>query len=391
MCGNVRGREHAYVRDSQAALPVVKVSRVGRVVSREGYETMTETTSAVMAPPARPSPLQRRPRFTGPLAERSVRIALLAWLGGTLLALAIARGTLPFDRPVLATQSFLEMMLAPNILVLETLILMGIVYALTKRRAVPDIAARAPERAIALGETLLLVGYGVAGQIGGLILGRALGWHAISFHLPGTLYGTHALVTPAEALTWAGYNFAVYAVVPFVIFRRRYTAEALNLRSSNRRNDLLVIAVVLLLESLFELTTLSAAILDLRQRQLLLGAPLTFALYFVGTVLPTMVFVYCILVPRYLRLTGSAATTVILGGVTYALLHFFDGWTLFTSPGNAALSVTFLFFQYFAPGMFKTFVTLRTGNAWVHVWSYHAVAPHMLEDTPLIVQVFHLH
>ena len=32
-------------------------------------------------------------------------------------------------------------------------------------------------------------------------------------------------------------------------------------------------------------------------RQLLLGAPLTFVLSFAGTVLPTMVFVYCILTP----------------------------------------------------------------------------------------------
>jgi hypothetical protein len=45
---------------------------------------------------------------------------------------------------------------------------------------------------------------------------------------------------------------------------------------------------------------------------------------------------------------------------------------------------------YFAPGMFKTIFTVRTGNAWVHVWAYHAVAPHTLVDTPHMVHVFHL-
>jgi hypothetical protein len=49
-------------------------------------------------------------------------------------------------------------------------------------------------------------------------------------------------------------------------------------------------------------------------------------LYFAGTVLPAMVFIYCILVPRYLKLTGSVATTVLLGGLTYMLTHVYDAW-----------------------------------------------------------------
>ena len=38
--------------------------------------------------------------------------------------------------------------------------------------------------------------------------------------------------------------------------------------------------------------------------------------------------------------------------------------------------------------MLKAFLTLRTGNAWVHAWAYHAIAPHTLLDTPLMVRVF---
>jgi hypothetical protein len=101
-----------------------------------------------------------------------------------------------------------------------------------------------------------------------------------------------------------------------------------------------------------------------------------------------MVFVYCILTPRYLRLTGSVPATVILGGVTYALLHFFDGWTTFADPVDALMSVLFLLLFYAGPGMFKTFLTVRTGNAWVHVWAYHAIAPHTLVDSPMMVRTF---
>ena len=60
------------------------------------------------------------------------------------------------------------------------------------------------------------------------------------------------------------------------------------------------------------------------------------------------------------------------------------------APGAAVLSVIFLFLQYFGPGMIKTVLTLRTGNAWVHVWAYHAIAPHVVGDTPTIVKIFKL-
>jgi len=67
-----------------------------------------------------------------------------------------------------------------------------------------------------------------------------------------------------------------------------------------------------------------------------------------------MVFIYAILLPRYLKLTGSIVDTVILGGVTYAALHLFEAWTLWDLPKNAALSLIFLMFQYFGPGMVKS-------------------------------------
>jgi hypothetical protein len=50
------------------------------------------------------------------------------------------------------------------------------------------------------------------------------------------------------------------------------------------------------------------------------------------------------------------------------------------------LSLLFVFLQYFGPGMIKSVLTLRTGNAWVHALGYHAVAPHLLIDTPIFVK-----
>jgi hypothetical protein len=339
------------------------------------------------------SPVETAPPRSGLsrlLSQRSVQLTIAAWVVANVAIVLLARGHLPFHRPLVADRPFASQLVFANVALVEVLLLMAVVYALTRRREIPDVAARAPERSIAWRETRLLLAYGAACLVGGFLLGKALGWHPFSFHITGTLYGTDEAVTRAEVLVWAGYNAVVYALLPLLYFRRRYSAAQLNLASTDRRNDLLVIVVVFAIEAVVEIVGLSSAIFDLSGRELLVGVPLTFVLYFVGTVLPTMVFVYCILVPRYLALTGSTATTVILGGVTYTVLHCYDGWMAFDTVSAVLLSVAFLFLQYLGPGMIKTVLTLRTGNAWVHVWAYHAVAPHVLADTPLIVKIFRL-
>ena len=73
-----------------------------------------------------------------------------------------------------------------------------------------------------------------------------------------------------------------------------------------------------------------------------------------------------------------------------AVIHFFESWTAYDTVASATLSAIFLMFQYFGPGMIKSVLTLRTGNAWVHVWAYHAIAPHVTVDTTNIVNVFRL-
>jgi hypothetical protein len=169
---------------------------------------------------------------------------------------------------------------------------------------------------------------------------------------------------------------------------RRKTTQ-LCLRSVDRRNDLLVIVVVCLFDGAFELATLGTGFFHMSPRQLMLGAPLAFLLFFVGAVLPTMVLIYSILLPRYLKLTGSATdSTIFLGGLTYAVMHLIEGWSAFDSPRDTVLSLLFVFLGYTGPSMVKSLITLRTGNAWVHTIAYHVVAPHVIVDTPLVVRGF---
>ncbi len=319
-------------------------------------------------------------------------ITALGWVAISGIAFALAGDTPPFDRPVLAGVSTLTQIVNGWLNLLGASILIAITYAMTRRRAVPDMAARAPERDQAIREVRLIIGYVLLAQAVGFVVGHALGSHAISLHLPGSLFGTSNPPTAGWALTWAGYNLIAYAVLPYLYFRRRgYTNEQLNLRSSDRVADLKLILVILAVESLFELTLFGKELFALTGSQAVQAIAASFAINFVGTVLPIAILIFGILLPRLHRITGSVPATVVLGGLAYAAVHFFDGWTNYSTIRAGLLSVIFLVLQYFGPGMIKTVLTLRTGNTWVHVWSYHAIAPHATIDAPSVVRPFHLH
>jgi hypothetical protein len=326
-------------------------------------------------------------QLRGIFGQPAVQVAALLWVVANVAALLLANGVLPFDRPAFAAMPFAQQMALPTLGLIEVFLLMAVVFVVTGRRLIPDLAARAPPRVQAVRETVLLLCYAGVGQVGGWIIGPALGYRAFSFHLAGTLVGCTSLPSVGEVWTWAIYNFVVFAVVPFAWFRSRYSATELNLRSTDRTNDLLVIVVVAVVEGVVELGTFPG-LFEMSGRQILLAAPLSLFVYSIGTVLPTMVLIQAILVPRYLKLTGSFATTVLLGGVTYAGMHIVEGWSVFSTPRNVALSLIFVGLQYFGPGMIKTVITLRTGNAWVHAIGYHAIAPHVLVDAPMIGKVF---
>jgi len=322
------------------------------------------------------------------VAHRGVQTAVALWIVGYALVLWLAHGLLPFDRPAVAQLPFAVQLAVPTIGMIQIFVLMFVAFLVTRKRVIPDMAARAPEHRIALRETIFVLAYAAVGQIGGWVIGPALGYRPFSFHIAGTVFGCSVTPGTTEVWIWALYNFLVFAVAPYLYFRGRYSGTDLNLRSSDGRNDTLLIVVVLVIESAFELSVFDQSILRLDAHQIFLGAPLTFAVFFIGTVLPTMVLIYSILLPRYLKLTGSAISTVLLGGVTYAAMHIVEGWSAFDSSRDTALSLIFMLLTYVGPGMMKSVLTLRTGNAWVHAISYHAIAPHVIVDTPLVVKVF---
>jgi hypothetical protein len=320
------------------------------------------------------------------IRQRSLQVALLLWALISLGTLWLCQGTMPLQIGPGAVNPRAQVIfssIALAFLVLEA----GLVALITRRRPVPDLAERAPERAVALRETVCLWIY--AGMV--LLAGRFIGIHyfgeALAMHLNGSLVGATRVQSPNEVYTWAAYNGILLGLIPYAVFRMRgYSNQQLNLKSANLKSDVIVIFVVLAIGCLLDLK-LGPNIMQLTRHQQIVGGLLTFVVHMLGTNLPIMIFIYSILVPRYARL-ASPVTAFLLGAASYPAMHVFESWTRYDSLSHSVLSVFVVFLFFFPPGVMKSFLTIRTGNAWVHLWGFHAISPHVTLDTRLIVRDF---
>ncbi len=303
-------------------------------------------------------------------------VVLFAWGDGLMLAPAEWS---PIERITIGALGLVEVTL-----------LGALVWLLTRSRTeeLKLAAAELPPKRIARRELVGILIYAVTAQVAGAALGSLAGWGPISFHLIGSLHSSENVPPLTLALGWAGYNFLSYVIVPLAWFGRRYSRAELWLTSRRPGKDFLIVAVILALESIVILSIFGASFFVLNPIQLGLGSILSFGFSFVGTVLPTLVIVAALIVPRILVVTGSRVAAIIGGGVAYAALHILDGWTDYSSISTSGLSLALVFLQYFGPGAFKALLTLRTANAWVHAWAYHAVAPHVWADAPMFVRIF---
>jgi hypothetical protein len=261
-----------------------------------------------------------------------------------------------------------------------------LVALLTRKRPVINLAQRAPESSIARSEVLAMWLYAAVVMVAGHLIGQHLFGEGIALHLNGSLVGATRVQSPVEVYTWAAYNGILLALIPYVVFRMRgYSNQQLSLKSANLRSDVLVIVVVLAFSAGLDMR--GANIFQLTRHQQLVGGLMSFWLHLFGTDLPIMIFIYSILMPRYFKLF-SPMTAYLLGAVSYPTMHIFESGTRYDSIRAAAMSLTFVYLLFIPPGLMKSFLTWRTGNAWVHVWAYHAISPHVTVDTRLIVSDF---
>lgn len=312
---------------------------------------------------------------------------LLCFVSG-LIILFFATEEMIDQREILVGSSVFDVLTNHIIQLLWAFLLIVIIHLLTRRREVPNLSDRAPKRSITLQEVLLFVGYGALVLFGGHLIAKLFGMQSLGMHLHGSFYGSAHAITPFEIFYWAGYNFLFYVIIPYLYTRsKKYTLEALNLKSLNRRKDLVLIVVILAIEAIGQLS-IQSHIFELSLSEFILWGSISFVIHMFGTVLPAMFFIYCFLINRYYRLTGSAIATVLLGGLTYAAFHLTEYWTSYATFEASIVSISFVILQFIGPGIVKSYLTIRTGNAWVHAWSYHAIAPHVIVDTPHIMHYF---
>ncbi len=320
--------------------------------------------------------------------QRSFQVALILWVLISVAAVELCHGTMPL--PMGLHPGDPKAMVVFSSIALAFLVLeMGLVALITRRRPIPDLAGRAPGRGVALRETLLLWVYGAVALLAGRIIGLHFLGAGIALHLNGSLVGATRVQSPEEVYAFAAYNGIFFALVPYVVFRLLgYSNEQLNLKSANWKSDTIVIFVVMAVGCFMDLA-LNGNFLRLTHHQQFVGGLLSFTFHLFGTDLPVMIFIYAILLPRYAKLTAPV-TAFLLGAASYPAMHIFESWTRYDTLEHAVLSVIMVFLTFFPPGVMKSFLTVRTGNAWVHMWGFHAISPHVTVDTRLIVADFRI-
>jgi hypothetical protein len=318
-------------------------------------------------------------RFSGirwVVRQKAFYVAILVWLLLCGAGLLISRHKPSFRGLVVGSSEYLVLVI----------LAFGLVGLLTQKRPLIDLAQRAPESSIARRETLAMWAYVAVVMVAGRLIGQHFFGEGIALHLNGSLVGATRVQSPIEVYTWAAYNGILLALIPYIAFRMRgYSNQQLSLKSSNLKSDVLIIIVVLAFSAGMDM--LGPNIFQLTRHQQLVGGLMSFWLHLFGTDLPIMIVIYSILMPRYFKLF-SPMTAYLLGAVSYPTIHIFESGTRYDSIGAAAMSLAFVYLLFIPAGLMKSFLTWRTGNAWVHVWAYHAISPHVTVDTRLIVSDF---
>jgi uncharacterized membrane protein YidH (DUF202 family) len=106
--------------------------------------------------------------------QPSLWITLVLWCMLSAAAIIFCRNGVPLDRPELAGIPPITDVFNNSIGLFIIILLVGIVAFLARHRPLPNLAERAPERGIALRETLAMWIYGVVVLFVGRIIATAL-------------------------------------------------------------------------------------------------------------------------------------------------------------------------------------------------------------------------
>lgn len=238
---------------------------------------------------------------------------------------------------------------------------------------VPDAPRAAVRR-----DTWGLLGYLALVVLGGWALG--LPTHLASVGLHDATRHEWAQQTPTSVVAWATYYGALGVVGPLAwAYRRGDRAATLLLRF---RRPAVWVPYCLIGAALTIVGTAGTGFYHAGWR----AHAITVVVFSFGTFLPVMVLIQALIAPRLVALSRSWSLGVVAAGLVYGAYHLGEFYLTWSTPSHAILSICWAYqFAYF--GVLKAVTTLRTGNAWIHIFNTHV--PHLTE-AEAVGQVFDL-
>ena len=214
-----------------------------------------------------------------------------------------------------------------------------------------------------------------------VVIGPALGVrsHIASAGLDDRSLHSWGSQTAGSVMLWAGFYFIFVALVPFLIFTlwRGYSLKSLLLSFPEPKKwvpYVLITAVI----------SLGGFVNPAYFKLPLWGHLLTFLLFSLGTFIPVMILIQSLLAPRMAILTKSWISGSVLAGLAYGLYHSREFYMEWSSISQVVVSLAWIMQLAFF-GVLKAVSTLRTGNAWIHIFNTHLSH---LTEAPEVIRIF---
>ncbi|MEM8859547.1 MAG: hypothetical protein AAGD96_14555 [Chloroflexota bacterium] len=318
---------------------------------------------------------EARNDFINVAQNRSVQIGI-AFVALGLTIYGLGGPSIPAIAEMVPEQVRDEFTLMPIFLALAL-----IIYLITRKRTLPELAARSPERSRAIQDLVIFGVYYFAAIIG-------LASFGITYH-PPDIFAEGVNFTPNNMINWATINLIFYGIIPYLFFRWRGSSnQDLGLAGNNWRSDIWLLLAIGGIDAYSAITTRGFLALD--SSQMLSAVPLTAILYGFGAGIPIVIMTQAIVAPRIMKLTNSHITTVIVLTFTYAIFSSTDGGIVFDSGGHAFYVILFWITRNMGPGLVKAMLTVRTGNSWLHMYEFHVMSFHIWADASTVAFVFGL-
>lgn len=281
------------------------------------------------------------------------------------------------ELPAIATKGLSEVWFFYLPILIFTLI---IIFAVTRKREKPDWDHFAVNRKTAKRDVAIAIVYLLAVQS---ILGIAAN---TGLHFPGPEVYNSNTHGRTDVLRWVILQSFFFVICPWLWLRSQGFSISKMIHGIRFQRDIWIMLFFWAGE--FFSTIFVTDFLQVSAEQYWYAIPIGIVVNTLGAGLPVLIMIHVIIIPRLSLLFQNQLLVIVIAGFVYALFSLFDPGVNYSSTSLGVLSVSFVIATQTLIGMGKASFTVRTGNPFIHLTSYHILGARVAFDTGMYAEIF---